>query len=140
MKSEIFPTKYQLYSKKIFMNLEYIFYINSFNMERKKIVPKNLEAILDPIVLAIWFIDDGGKAQNTLKAAYINATSFTENERIQIQTAFLNVFNLKINIQKAGGNNQWNFYIPANSYARFYALVYPTISLVPSMMYKLAPV
>ena len=53
-------------------------------MKRKKIVPINLEAILDPVVLAIWFMDDGGKAQNTPKAAYINATSFTETERMQI--------------------------------------------------------
>jgi hypothetical protein len=134
-KKESFSCRF--YTKKIFLDLEAIFYRNSFGTKRKKIVPTNLETLLDPVVLAIWFLDDGGKAQNTPKAAYINATSFSEAERTQIQTAFLNVFNLKINIQKAGGNNQWNFYIPTNSYDRFYMLVYPTVSLIPSMMYKL---
>lgn len=74
----------RFYSKKLFLDLESIFYTNSLIMKRKKIVPINLEAILDPVVLAIWFMDDGGKAQNTPKAAYINATSFTETERMQI--------------------------------------------------------
>ena len=31
---------------------------------------------MNPIALAVWFMDDGGKAQNTVRAFYINATSF----------------------------------------------------------------
>lgn len=106
--------------------------------EKNENYSENLEQLLDPIVLAIWFMDDGGKAQNTPKGAYINATSFTYQERVQIQQSFQNVFNLQITIQKAGGNKQYNFYIPANSYTQFYTLVSPTVLLVPTMMYKLA--
>ena len=83
-------------------------------------------------------MDDGGKSQSTPKAAYINATSFSPEEHVQIKNAFLNVFELKINIHKAGGNNQFNFYIPAESYSPFYKIVYPIIRLVPSMTYKLS--
>jgi len=72
-------------------------------------------------------MDDGGKAQNTPRAAYINVTNFTSSERFLLQKAVLNVFGFKINIQKAGGNNQYNFYIPASSYERFYDIVSPTI-------------
>lgn len=82
-------------------------------------------------------MDDGGKAQNTPRAFYINATSFNKKERIWLQKALENVFGLKINIQKVGGNNQYNFYIPAASYDRFYQLVSPTVSLIPEMGYKL---
>ena len=64
-----------------------------------KIVPKNYEQLLNPILLAVWFMDDGGKSQSTPKAAYINATSFSPEERVQIKKAFLNVFELEINIQ-----------------------------------------
>jgi hypothetical protein len=69
-------------------------------------------------------MDDGGKAQNTRRAAYINATSFTSSERILLQKAVQNVFGLKINIQKAGGNSQYNFYIPASSYEKFCEIVF----------------
>lgn len=78
-------------------------------------------------------MDDGGKSQSTPKAAYGNATSFSPEEQMQIRKAFFNVFQLKINIHKAGGNNQFNFYIPAESYFPFYEIVYPLIKLVASM-------
>lgn len=83
-------------------------------------------------------MDDGGKSQSTVKAAYINATCFSYIERLQIQNAFLRVFKLKINIHKAGKNNQYNFYIPAKSYDKFYTIVCPIILRVPSMIYKLS--
>lgn len=82
-------------------------------------------------------MDDGGKAQNTRRAFYINATSFNDLERVLLQKAFQNVFGLKINIHKAGGNNQYNFYIPAAESEKFYQLVLPTVSSIPEMGYKL---
>jgi hypothetical protein len=82
--------------------------------------------------------DDGGKAQNTPRAAYINVTGFIESDRIKLQQALDNVFSLKTTLQKAGGNDQWNIYIPANSYQKFYELVSPTVLAIPEMAYKLA--
>lgn len=127
---------YRFWTKKVFQDLESIFY-REIGGKRKKVVPSNLEQLLNPTVVAVWFMDDGGKAQNTPRGAYINGTNFTSEERVQIQNAFQTVFGLKITIHKAGGNNQYNFYIPANSYTKFYELVSPTVLLVPTMMYKL---
>nr|ALA63891.1 putative LAGLIDADG homing endonuclease [Symbiochloris irregularis] len=131
----------RFYTKKIFADLESIFYTQFYTQvgeKRKKVVPKNLEQLLNPIVLAIWFMDDGGKSQSTVKAAYINATSFSPEEQEQIKEAFLHVFQLNIKIHKAGGNNQYNFYIPAPSYSLFYDIVSPIMRNVPSMTYKLS--
>ena len=133
----------RFYTKSLFQDLESIFYMSTTGtgrIKRKKIVPKNLKQFLDPIVLAIWFMDDGGKSQSTPEGAYINATSFSQQERVEIQEAFLRVLNLKINIQKAGGNNQYNSYIPANSYDTFFQIVYPLMKFVPSMLYKLSTI
>ncbi len=138
----------RFYTRKCFTFLEALFYkkvndekmsspLNRIKVNRIKVVPSTIEQLLDPIVLAVWFMDDGGKAQNTPRAAYINATSFTSSERILLQQAVQNVFGLKINIQKAGGKNQYNFYIPASSHKKFCEIVLPTISLIPSMEYKL---
>lgn len=128
----------RFYTLKCFTTLEYIFY-KKLNNEKKrtKVVPIQIEQFLDPVALAVWFMDDGGKAQNTKRAAYINATSFTSSERVLLQKAVQNVFGLKINIQKAGGNNQYNFYIPASSYEKFCEIVLPTVLLIPEMAYKL---
>lgn len=127
----------RFYTKKVFTKNESFFYIQTEN-GRKKIIPTNFQDLLDPCVLAVWFMDDGGKAQNTIRAAYINVTGFTCAQHTQIQKALMNVFGLKVTIQKAGGNKQYNVYIPAGSYTLFYNLVYPTIKQVPDMMYKLA--
>ena len=128
----------RFYTQKCFKDLESIFYSkDTADKKRRKVVPNEIEKLLNPIVLAIWFMDDGGKAQNTSRAFYINATSFNNLERILLQKAFQNIFGLKINIQKAGGNNQYNFYVPAAEYQRFYQLVLPTVSLIPGMGYKL---
>lgn len=126
----------RFYTKKYFADLAALFYENK-NEVRKKIIPIQIQQLLDPVVLAVWFMDDGGKAQNTPKAAYINVTNFTSSERILLQKAVLNVFGFQINIQKAGGNNQYNFYIPASSYERFYEIVSPTILEIPEMRYKI---
>ena len=129
----------RFYTKSVWADLESIFYTRgAVDRKRKKIVPRNLEQLLNPTVLAIWFMDDGGKSQSTVKGAYINATSFSQQEQLEIQKAFLHVFGLKINIHRAGGNNQYNFYIPADSYWRFYKIVFPIMKLVPSMIYKLS--
>lgn len=67
---------WRFYTKKVFQDLQNVFYAE-IHGKRTKVIPKNLEQLLDSIVLAIWFMGDGGKAQNTPKGAYINATSFT---------------------------------------------------------------
>ena len=98
--------------QKCFTNLESIFYSKATSFKkRRKIVPNDIENFLNPIVLAVWFMDDGGKAQNTVRAFYINADitkgdvkSFNNSERILLQKALQNVFGLKINIQKAETN------------------------------------
>ena len=128
----------RFYTQKCFTKIESLFYSKGTELKkRRKIVPDQIEKLLNPIVLAVWFMDDGGKAQNTVRAFYINATSFNNSERILLQKACKKVFGLKINIQKAGGNNQYNFYIPTAEYDKFYQLVLPTVSLIPEMGYKL---
>lgn len=126
----------RFYTKKVFQEIESLFYTQTEN-GRKKIIPADLKDLLDPYVLAVWFMDDGGKAQNTPRAAYINVSCFTCKQHTQIQKALLDVFGLKVTIQKAGGNKQYNLYIPAGSYTLFHTLVYPIVKQVPDLMYKL---
>lgn len=41
-----------------------------------KTVAKKIANLLAPVVLAIWYMDHGDKAQNTPSAGYLNLSSF----------------------------------------------------------------
>ena len=60
----------------MFQENESFFYTKIEN-RRKKIITMNFQDLLDPCVLAVWFMDDGGRAQNTISLFHINVTSFT---------------------------------------------------------------
>ena len=51
-------------------------YYEWFYKNGKKQIPSNL--ILDPISLAVWFMDDGSKSRNAL---YLNTQQFTKDEQ-----------------------------------------------------------
>jgi len=50
---------------------------NQFYKNSKKIIPKNL--ILDPVILAIWYMDDGSKCRN--HDIYLNTQQFSINDQ-----------------------------------------------------------
>ena len=90
--------------------------------QKKKYSKKILEIIenlLDEVVLAVWFMDDGGSAPNTPSATKINITAFSDSDQILLQKALYAKFGLEVPIQKQGGNNQKNFYITTKSYPKF---------------------
>ena len=131
---------WRFYTKKVFKKLESLFYIRSDN-KMSRILPEKLGDYLNPVVLAVWFMCDGTKYLSGPKGAYINATSFSLKQRFQIQQVLSEVFELTINLHNAGvsktGKKQYNFYVTADSYDQFYKIVYPIISQVPSLLYKL---
>ena len=142
-KTKLETYSYRFYTKKIFQDLVSQIYLVKEG-KRTKIVPKNLEQFLNPTVLAVWFMGDGTRYLSAPKGAYINAISFSNQEQLKIQQAFLFVFKLTINIHKAGksqdGKPQYNFFVVADSYDKFFEMVYPIVSQVPSMLYKLNPI
>nr|ACU25399.1 hypothetical protein [Trebouxia arboricola] len=97
-------------------------------------------------VSLVWFMDDGGKAQNTPKAAYINTSclefyykklkdvSFISFKRHEVYWALRSIFKkLALFIF-----NQYNFDIPASYLFRSaFERVSPTILDIPEMRYKI---
>nr|AMB18963.1 ORF236 [Pseudococcomyxa simplex] len=126
----------RFYTNKSFQDLEPLFYKVEGN-KRRKVIPPGIGDLLDPVSLAVWYMDDGGKAQNTPKGAYINVSNFSEPERELLRDSVNMVFELKTRLHKAGGNNQWNIYVPAESYDKFIEIVSPTVSQIPEMIYKI---
>lgn len=106
----------------------------SFYLEKKKIVPLDLENYLTPLALAIWIQDDGGKVSSGLKLA---SNCFTKIEVMNLSDILNSKFNLKTGVHSAGNLNkdQYNIYIYKQSISNLTKLVSPYIH--PSMKYKL---
>ncbi len=66
-----------------------------FYLNNHKIIPDNL--ILNPLSLAVWFMDDGSKSRNSY---YLNTQQFSLNEQLILQKVLLNSFGIMSNVNK----------------------------------------
>ena len=101
-----------------------------FNDNIKHLPISLLNYYLDPMVLAIWFMDDGSK----LGAGFKIATNcFTLIELEQLCNLLHKKFNLNCSLHKNKFN--WTIYIKKNSAKNFANLIKPY--MLNSMKYKL---
>lgn len=101
-------------------------------INKKKILPNDIDIYLTPLALAIWIMDDGGKLNNGLKIA---SNNFNYNEHLILINILKNKYNLDVSIIKSGYKNQYNLYFNTNSMSNLINIVKPYIH--PSMKYKL---
>jgi hypothetical protein len=106
---------------------------SDFYPDRKKIVPSHLGTMLDPLAVAVWFMDDGGRGARTPRGLVFNTSCFSAQEQVFLQKLFLDLFGVVTSIHQRRRGCQ--LYIKAESFARFSELVSPY--LIASMRYKL---
>lgn len=80
--------RFRTISHKEFVQLRSIFY-----RDGKKVLPQNLYFLADPLVLAVWFMDDGSHYSNG--SYIINTQNFTPKENIRIINFLSDNFGLK---------------------------------------------
>lgn len=103
-----------------------------FYRDRRKIVPKEIASLLTPIGLAVWFMDDGGRARDD--GYILNTQSFRRYEVELLRDVLRQKFNLhplSLHIDKSG----WRLYIRKAAMQRLRLLIEPF--LLPDLMYKL---
>ncbi len=119
----------RFYTKMLFQEYRSLFYQNG-----KKHVPSNLEDLLiNPLALAVWFMDDGGKGGNSPKGMVINTSCFQAYEQEILKSCLEKNFGIETNIHKVGSGFQ--LYITTGFADKFCYLVNKFI--IPSMLYKL---
>ena len=107
-----------------------------FYRNGKKILPNDLSFLVDPMALAVWFMDDGCYAHQKdgrPKGYILNTQNFTlaENERLR---EFLTcAFGLRTSLHR--DKKYYRLYIGKNSMLNFQHLF--DSKLQPSMLYKL---
>lgn len=115
-------------------NLETLY--NRFNPGGvKKVVPENIEELMNPQALAHWVMDDGGKIEKG--GMLINTNSYTQEEVNKLSLMLNKKFNItsKVYIKKKGTSLYNIIYIPKYDYIKLTPLMEPYF--VETMNYKL---
>ncbi len=109
------------------------FYGQQFYVGRKKIIPKMISKLLDPVALAIWFMDDGSFKSDHHKTYIIHAIGYGKKDLELIKSVLEKKFGIEVGLHKQ--YERWRLYVYSRSAEKFAQLIRPYI--IPSMEYKL---
>ena len=102
-----------------------------FYRKNSKIIPADIDHLLTPLAVAVWFMDDGTKEG---KQARINTQSFTKKEHKKLSDTLEATLGIKSTINR--DKQLFRLRISDESMSLFRKMVEPYI--VPSMRYKLS--
>ncbi len=109
---------------------------NMFYEGRKKIVPKNIQQLLSPLALAVWFMDDGNavrKKDGSVYAYNLNTQSFNFQEHSVLIDVLKKNFGVDSSINK--NNGSLRLYIGVYARDNFVDAIIDFV--IPSLRYKL---
>ena len=119
-------TAYRFYTKE---HKDITELLKRFYKNGKKTIPESLE--LDPIILAIWFMDDGSRCRKN--DVYLNTQQFCVNDQRKL-LARLRKLGLKARLNK--DKKYYRIRILKESISKFNSIINPYI--ISSMRYKLS--
>ena|SRR3989344_732869 len=104
-----------------------------FYTEKKKIIPADLVNHITPLVLAVWYMDDGSIKSSKHKGIFLNTQSFNEEDVKKLQDVLRNMFGITTITRKVPGGEQ--IYLGGESGGKFIEIIRPYI--IPSLQYKI---
>lgn len=107
------------------------FFHKLFYRKGRKIVPKKIEDLLDPLALAVWIMDDGCLSRNKID---ISTYSFKLEEIKLLQQALLKKFALETNFYK-DRDKGFRMYFRKTETAKLIPLISEFI--IPNLAYKI---
>ena len=109
-------------------------YWYKFYRHKQKRVPKDiLDLLKSPLLLAVWFMDDGYK-RNDCNALRINTDSFMLDGQKLLQKCLMRNFGIKTKLHCKG--KYWNIYIPNPEAKKFCGIIEPFV--IPGLKYKIS--
>lgn len=107
-----------------------LFYPNG----RTKIVPNKIKQLLiNPLALAVWFMDDG-KRRPDCRGAFLDTICFTKSDQLRLIECLESNFGLE-DLRLHWNGDGYHIYIPAKNADFFCSVIRRYI--IPSMLYKL---
>ena len=102
-------------------------YYRWFYQDRKKAIPSDLS--LDPMALAVWFMDDGSKSRS---ACYLNTQQFSVREQQLLRRVLWNTFGIESDLNR--DKQYFRLRITTESTRRLVDLIWPFV--LPLFRYK----
>ncbi len=112
------------------------FYGQQFYVDKKKIIPKLIHKMLNPIALAIWYLDDGSVKSSKHNTYIIHSLGFSLIDLEKVVLVLEQKLNIQARLHKQK-DKYYRIYILSQSAQRFTDLVKPIVSEVGGMDYKL---
>lgn len=112
------------------------YYAQQFYRDRKKVVPKQIERLLTPLALAVWYMDDGSVKSKEHRTVLLNTQGFSAKDLAVLQRALRKKFLVHTTIRKQREGDQ--LYVVSESADTFLTLIEP--HCIPSLRYKLPKV
>ena len=109
------------------------FYAQQFYIGKKKIVPRLIKKLLDPLALAIWFMDDGSFKSEKHKTYIIHTVGYSKKDLELLKKALQEKLGIEVALHKQYQN--WRLYINSSSAENFRKLIEPYV--ISSLRYKL---
>lgn len=122
-------------SSMLFKPIHSLFYKWDGEKFVKRITPELIDQ-LSPLLLAVWYMDDGS-ARKEAYCGKIATQSFTKEENELLQE-YLNRMGISTNVVfHSKEKNLYNLHIPAKSFPIFVNKIEPYVKEVPALIYKL---
>ena len=119
--------RFATYSLPVFDEFRLNFYGNHGRQ-----VPAKIKSLLNPLSLAVWYMDDGYKRTDR-SGVYLCTSSFSKSDHSKLMACLLNAYGLKTKVHYAGGYPR--IHIPSKDAKRFCTIIKPFI--LDSLSYKL---
>jgi LAGLIDADG DNA endonuclease family len=103
-----------------------------FYRDGRKIVPENIEKLLAPVAVAVWFMDDGTADRAGVS---FQTHSFQHDEVERLAAALRDIYRLETGLNRNKGAHV--VYVHGRSVPALAALIAPT--MLPELAYKLVP-
>ena len=110
-------------------------YRNLFYKNKRKVIPENLFELLNPVVLAVWYMDDGNirKQNGSVYGYYLNTQSFTYQENVKLSKILEQKFGIDSYVLRNKGG--YRLYFGSKSKNLFPKIIEKYI--IPSLQYKI---
>ena len=100
---------------------------------KKKKIPKIIKKLLNPLALAVWFMDGGQIKSKKHKALMINSQCFSRKDLGLLQKVLLKNFQIETTLKK--DKQGFRIYLLSKTIQNFLAVIHSYV--IPSMGYKI---
>jgi len=112
------------------------FFYHQFYPNGKKVIPKVIGKIIQPISIAVWFMDDGSKKSSKHKTYNIHTLGFEKKDLERMQKIFDIKFQIKTSLHRQK-DKYWRIYILSESANQFKILIKDFVKEIASMKHKI---